>query len=291
MKIFLLFILVHTAALAQMGTLPGFPEGDASLQKPLGSKTTIVCKDGFTGKSTTLHELKNNPKFKKSSASIFTAENIKNLYIFLTHIDSTYLFIEDCDYSLLKFLRYKTKEQNLQFAVIDSTDYIVKEEKLRVIRWYSGIPYYIYDENFVFETKFDTYFEFWECSYKSQYGSNYPYVMPQPTSLRKNYDEEQSTDLKYILSNPIMVFSIIPLNENSYDLPFNLSGQSVKTNLETTDGGDIEGTGIDLDGDKILDGFWYMDVKNTKPVELFVRLYINVDSKWVLIWHTYFKEY
>jgi hypothetical protein len=274
-----------------MGTTPAFPEGDASLQKPLVAKTTIVCKDDLTGRSTILHELKNNPKFKKTSASLFTAENIKNLYIFLTHIDSTYLFIEDCDYSLLKFLRYKTKEQNLQFAVIDSTEYIVKEENLRVIRWFSGIPYYIYDENFVFETKFDTYYEFWECSYKSEYGSKYPYAIPQPASLRKNYDEEQSTDLKYILSNPIMVFSIIPLNENNYDLPFNLQPQSFRTSFETTDDSDIEGTGIDLDGDKILDGFWYMDIKNTRPVEVFVRLYINVDSKWVPIWYTYFKEY
>jgi len=274
-----------------MGTVPTFPDGDASLQQRLADKIEVVCKDNVTGSTNMLHVLKNNPKFKKTSSSLFTKENIKNLYIFLTHIDSTYLFIEDCDYSLLKFLRYQAKQKSMQFTVSDSTDYIVKEEKMRVIRWDRGVPYYIYDNNFVFDSKIYFYAEYWECGDKMNYASKYPFSVPERTSLRKNYTEDQSEDLRYILSNPIMVFSVLPLDDNNFDLPYNLAGIATETTLRTNKADNIDGTGIDLDGDKILDGFWYMDISDTKIVEVYVRLYINVEGEWIPVWYTYFKEF
>lgn len=283
-------IIKVLALLIQLGTAPSFPEGDASLQQPLADKITVVCKDSAMGYTNNMHELKNNLKFKKTKPSLFTKENIKNNYIFLTYVDSTFLYIEDCDYSMLKFLRYKTKQQNLQYLVSDSTDNIVNEEKLRAIRWGKKIPFKMYDDNFVYESVIDAYTEYWVCGDKMDYANKYPFMMPQKTSLRKNYTEEQSSDLRYILSNPIMVLSIIPLDDNAYDLPFNLEGRSTVTKLETSKGNDIEGTGIDLNSDKIPDAFWYNDIKDSKIVEVYVRLYINVEGSWIPIWYTYFKE-
>lgn len=273
-----------------MGLAPTFPDGEASLQQPLADKIEVVCKDDVSGQISTFHILSNNPKFKKTETSLFTEENTKSLYIFLTQIDSTHLFIEDCDYSMLKYLRYKTKQQNLNYTVVDSTDFIVNEEKLRLFRWQNGIPVKIYDNNFVFETQFYAYMEYWQCIGKKDV-TKYPFANPVSTPLRKNYNPDQSEDLKYILSHPIMVFSIIPLDDMSFDLPYNLEGTSLETSLETSKGDNIDGTGIDLNGDKILDAFWYHDIISTKAVEVFTRLYINISGKWKPIWYTYFKEF
>lgn len=273
-----------------MGTAPAFPEGDAGLQQPLADKIEVVCTDSGSSYVNKLHTVSNHPKFKKTSPSLFTKGNIKNLYIFLTHIDSTFLFIEDCDYSLLKFLRYKTKQQNPEYMVVDSVDYIVKEEKMRVFRWIKGIPYYIYDNNYVFESKINYYAEYWVCGDKLDYASKYPFTYPERTALRKNYTEEQYESLRYIMTHPLMVFSVLPLDDNSYELPYNLEGTSKETSLNTTGGDEIEGTGIDLNGDKILDAFWFMDIKEDRIYEVTVRLYINVEGKWIPVWYNFFKE-
>jgi len=274
-----------------MGLAPAFPEGDASLQQTLADKIEVVCKDDISGMTTPLHTLHSNPKFKKTSQSIFTYDNIKPLYTFLTQIDSTYLFAEDCDYSMLKFLRYKTSYQKAVYNVVDSFDYIAGEENLRLVRWPREIPVKIFENGTVFETEFSTYTEYWQCSVKMKHGLKYPFIKPNRTPLRINYTEEQSEDLKYILTHPAMVFSIIPLDDMSYDLPFNISAASVEATLETTGGNNIDGHGIDLNADKILDAFWYWDIVNNKPAEVYTRLYINIEGKWVPRWYTYFKEY
>ncbi|MBZ0204497.1 MAG: hypothetical protein K8I03_15905 [Ignavibacteria bacterium] len=278
------------ALVVQLGMPPTFPEGDASLQQLLPDKIEVICKDEGSTYTNNMHVLKNNPKFKRTEPSLFTPENIKNLYIFLTQIDSTHLFVEDCDYSMLKFLRLKTKDQNLQYRMVDSSDHFVNTEKLRQIQWQEGIGFKMFDNLTVFETTLNNYTEYWECGNKLDYSPKYPYAKPKATLLRKNYTDEQSEDLKYILSNPIMVFSIMPLNEMTYELPYNLEGKAVETKLETSKDGSIEGTGIDLNGDKILDAFWYNQVEDSKIVEVFTRLYINVGGKWGLIWYTYFRE-
>ncbi|MFI5211776.1 MAG: hypothetical protein ACHQIH_02750 [Ignavibacteria bacterium] len=283
-------ILKVLTLVVQMGMPLTFPDGEASLQQPLADKIEVICKDEGSTQSGTLHELKNNAKFEKTGPSLFTKENTRNLYIFLTHIDSTQLYVEDCDYSMLKFLRVKNKKQNLNYSIIDSVTYFVNNEKLRLVRWPGSIGYYIYENNTVFETSFDSYFEYWECSNKFDYSPKYPYTNPKRTPLRKNYTDEQSEDLKYILTNPIMVFSVIPLDENSFDLPYNLEGTSTETTLETTKGKNIDGMGIDLNGDKILDAFWYHEIQDSKIVRSATRLYINLEGKWIPVWYTYFSE-
>jgi hypothetical protein len=277
--------------LVQMGLAPAFPDGEASPQQPLADKIEVVCKDDVSGMTAPLHTLSNNPKFKKTSPSIFTEDNAKSLYIFLTQIDSTYLFAEDCDYSMLRFLRYKTSQQKAAYNAVDSVDYVSGEENMRLVRWPGGIPVKIFENGMVFETEFSTYTEYWQCSVKKKHGVKYPFIKPKPTPLRINYTDEQSEDLKYILTHPVMVFSIIPLDDMSYELPFNISAKSEETSLETTGGNSIDGHGIDLNADKIPDAFWYWDIVNNKPAEVYTRLYVNIGGKWVLRWYTYFKEY
>ena len=274
----------------QMGTAPLFPDGEKSLQNPLARKIEVICADENKNKYI-FHTLKKNPVFRKTKPSLFTRENTAGIYFFLTHIDSTYLYIEDCDYSLLKFLRYKTLHQELGFTVIDSTANIVNREKLRVIRWHKPVKMFMFEDGNTYETEFYEYTEYWQCSEKLDYAPRYPFVKPLPGYLRKNYTEEEESDIKYILSNPIMVFSVIPLDENNHELPYNLEGRSYRHSMETSSGDDIEGIAIDLNSDKIPDAFWYHDVISKKIVELFTRLYINVEGRWIPVWYTYFKEF
>lgn len=281
--------LLKTALLiVQFGSAPSFPEGDASEQVPLANKIEVMCIDN--GIKHSYHTLKKNPSFRKSRPSLFTKTNINGIYFFLTHIDSTYLYIEDCDYSFLKFMRFKTKHQALEYSVIDSIDNIAYSEKLRVIRWKKPINILMFEDGLIFETGFTDYVEYWRCSDKENYVSKYPFIKPAPSLLRKNYTEEEESDLKYILSNPIMVFSAILLDENRIELPLNLEGKSYKSSLETNSGEEIEGLAIDLNSDKIPDAFWYHDISNTKIIEVFTRLYINLEGQWIPVWYTYFKE-
>lgn len=273
-----------------MGMPLTFPDGDASLQQPLADKIEVICTNPLYNSTDKLHELKNNPKFKKTKPSIFTKENTKNLFIFLTHIDSTHLYLEDCDYSLLKFLRHKTVKQNLGYKVVDSATYFVNEEKLRLVRWNKGINMKMFENNTVFETTIDNYIEYWECNNKLDYSPKYPYTYPKRTPLRMNYTDEQNEDLAYILKNPIMVFSIMPFDDMTYDLPYNLEASSRKEELETASGKNIDGTGIDLDNDKILDAFWFNEVQDSQIIEVITRLYVNLEGKWIPVWYTYFRE-
>jgi hypothetical protein len=283
-------ILKIITLIVQMGMPITFPAGEESLQKPLADEIKVICMDSVYTEPSFLHSVKNHPKFERTSKSLFTRENIKNLYIFLTHIDSTQLYIEDCDYSMLKFLRYKANQQKLGYKIIDSMTYHVNEELLRIVRWDKPVDFKMYENGTVFESTFDTYTEYWQCSEKHDYSPKYPYISPKRTALRKNYDDEQSEDLKYILSNPIMVFSIMPLDDFNYDLPYNLEGASKTAELETTGGRDIKGMGIDLDGDKVLDAFWYHQDLTDKIIEVATRLYINLEGRWTPIWYTYFRE-
>lgn len=275
--------------IVQFGMPPLFPDGDALLQQPLPDKIEVICKDNVSGSTSKMHTLQNSPRLEKTSQSLFTNENVKNLYIFLTQIDSTHLFAEDCDYSMLKFLRYQANQYKLQYRIADSSSNFVNIERLRQIQWAKPVPIKLFENGTVFETTFNSYTEYWECSNKMDYSPKYPFIKPKDTPLRMNYTTEQEEELYYILTHPIMVFSIIPLDDMSYELPYNLDGKSYETKIGSNEG-KIEGMAIDLNGDKIDDAFWYNEIPDGKIAEVYTRLYINVDGKWKLWWYTYFRE-
>ncbi len=275
----------------QMGSAPVFPDGDASMQKMLAEKIIVECRtvDGELGNIyiDTLHIIKNHPKFKKTQRSFFD-ENNYNAFIFLTQIDSTHLFTEDCDYSMLKFLRLKTRKNNLSYTVLDSTDNIVSTEALRQISWSGGITMKMFEDNNVFTTTFPNYTEYWQCSKKMDYAPKYPYINPVKTSLRKNLPKSEVKSAYDVLTKPIFVFSVIPFDDNSWGE--NISARSVKAALTSSKGEEIEGRSIDLNNDNIADAFWYVDVVDSNVAQWYARLYINYLGEWILVWYTYFKE-
>lgn len=274
-------LIIHCSILFSQ---PSFPEGESSLQQTLPDKFIAQCSSGI------LHTLKNNPKLSKTSKSLFTKDNAKEVYALLTHIDSAYLYIEDCDYSLFKFLRLKYSEQKFSFTIHDSTDNIVNNERLREIKFDNGVETILYEDNTIFTTKFMDYTEYWECSEKFDYAPAYPYAKPIPTPLRKNYSKKNSLDLAYILSNPIFVFSLIPFYERQSDKWKGYTGQSKKTKIKSSDGKEIEGRAIDINGDKNPDAFWFVELSDKPIIEWFTRLYLNVDGEWSLVWYNYFRE-
>lgn len=261
-----------------------FPEGESSLQQTLPDSYLAQC-DGNV-----LHTLKNNAKLTKTSKSLFTNENVKEIYALLVQIDSTYLYIEDCDYTLLKFLRFKYFEQKLPFTIHDSTDNIVNNERLREIKFDNGVETILYEDNTSFTTRFMTYTEYWECNEKFDYAPAYPFAKPIPTPLRKNYSKKNSLDLTYILSNPIFVFTLLPFDERQSDKWKGYTGESKKTKMKSSYGKEIEGRAIDINDDKIPDAFWYIEVSDKPIIEWFARLYLNVDGEWNLVWYNYFRE-
>ena len=70
--------------LIQMGTVPTFPEGNATLQKFLADKIVVTCStvDGELGKkyTDTLHIIKNHPKFKLTKKSYFLRIHLEDIY-------------------------------------------------------------------------------------------------------------------------------------------------------------------------------------------------------------------
>ena len=86
------------------------------------------------------------------------------------------------------------------------------------------------------------------------------------------------------------MLSVKQLDDLSYEQLDNLEGASYENKLKATNVRKNEGQGIDLNGDKILDAFWYNEIGESKIAEVFTRLYINVDGKWRLWWYTYFRE-
>ncbi len=276
-----------------MGSAPAFPDGAAGTQKMLPQKIIVTCRtvDGELGNvyTDTLHTIRNNLKFSKTQPSFFNDEINQSAYVFLTQIDSTYLYTDDCDYSMLKFLRYKTKQNNLAYKVLDSLDYASKPLPLRQISWDDGITIKMVEDKNVYTSKFSSYTEYWQCNEKAGYAPKYPFISPEKTSLRKNLSRSQAKNVYDVLTNPIFVLSFIPLESNAAWAD-NLSGKSVKTSLSTTGGEKIEGRGIDLNNDNILDAFWYIEVIDSPIAEWYVRLYINYQGEWVPAWYDYFKE-
>jgi hypothetical protein len=277
----------------QMGSAPAFPDGDASLQKMLAKKIIVTCKtvDGELGLIyiDTLHSIQNKLKFKATQPSFFNEDINLGGYFFLTQIDSTYLYTEDCDYSMLKFLRYKTKNNNLAYKVLDLIDYASKPQLFRQISWDDSITIKIVEDKNLYTTKFSSYTEYWRRRGKANYAPKYPFISPEKTSLRKNLSKSQANNVYDVLTSPIFVLSFIPLESDAVWAD-NISGKSVKTSLITTGGDQIEGRGIDLNNDNIPDAFWYVEVVDSPIAEWYVRLYINYQGEWYPVWYDYFKE-
>ena len=288
-----------------MGSKPTFPEGKATRQGKLHDTVVVLC-TSFNEETNekyvdTLCGFYKYPKLKDTSPSLFTKENVKDIFVLLTQVDSNKLLITDTDYSLLKFLRLKTTLSDLSYNIFDSTEYFVNDEEYRVIKWEDGIPLKLYENDRVYNTKFYEWKEFWECSEKLDYAPALPYAIPVSIDLIKNTDTVIFNDydnkfdmLDWIPSN--FVFTIIPLNEDSNDWLNELKGSAfldyVPLNLgdHTFSRLHISGDGIDLNGDNIRDAFWYIEKGSGNLIEWYARLYLNIEGEWTPVWFQYFNE-
>ena len=302
----LMFLLFCASSFAQMGSKPTFPEGESSRQGKLPDTVVVLC-TSFNEETSeeyidTLCGFYKHPKLQDVSPSLFSKENVKDIFVLLTQIDSNKLLITDTDYSLLRFLRLKTALNDLNYSVYDSTEYFVNDEEYRVIKWDEGIPLKIYENDGVYNTKFYDWREFWECGEKLDYAPALPFAIPVPTYLIKNLDtvkfgeDDEITNIPdWIPSN--FVFTIIPLKENSNDWLDELKGstfldfQSLNLGDHPYSGLHISGEGIDLDGDNVRDAFWYTEKGSGNLIEWYTRLYLNIDGEWTPVWFQYFNEF
>ena len=288
-----------------MGSKPTFPEGDASRQGKLPDTVVVLCtsfdEDTRVVYINRLCSIYKHPKLQNTSPSLFTKENVKDIFVLLTQVNSNKLLITDTDYSLLRFLRLKTALNDLSYSIFDSTEYFVNDEEYRVIKWDAGIPFKLYENDRIYNTKFYEWKEFWECGEKLDYAPALPYTIPVSTELIKNTDTVIFNDYDnkfdipdWIPSN--FVFTIIPLNEDSNDWLNELKGSTfldyVPLNLgdHPYSGLHMSGEGIDLDGDSIRDAFWYIEKGSSNLIEWYARLYLNIDGEWIPVWFQYFNE-
>lgn len=296
MKKLILFILIFSqSSFSQNGKPVEFTEMQGSRQSALKTPIAIICIDSFTvnGAVTidTLHVIKNNPVFKYTKTSLFTNENIKDIYFLLTEIDSSKLYIQDCDISLLKFLKLKTSTNNLKYAVIDSSVQFVNNEVMRVIEWKKPVELFLFEGNLSYPTTFSRWTEFWRCGDKLDYAPAYAFMYPEPTTLVKENTKAYEESIYYLLTNPILVLSAVPLTESDGEWLFALHGKSRKTTLKTKTDKEIAGRSIDLNEDNIPDAFWFIDVLESKKIEWIVRLYLNIEGNWTPVWYQYFNEF
>jgi len=291
--IFTLILLISVQALAQMGKPPAFPAGDAGIQTVIPDVVKVTCSDTVSPSEIheyVLHTLKNNPKFPDTKPSYFTNYNASNYYLLLTQVDSSNLYIEDCDFSLLKFLRLRTKDNGLLYDVIDSSSPFVNIEKMRVIRWLEPLRLYMFEDQISYITTFSKWTEYWVCGDKFDYAPAYPFIRPDECSLWKMNTKGFEEDLHYYMTHPIFVFSAIGKDENSESELLTMAGKSKKFTMKTPDGRKLEGRAIDINGDDVKDAFWYVEIPKSKAIEWFARLYVNIEGKWVLMWYNYFNE-
>ena len=134
-----IFLFFCASSYAQMGSKPTFPEGEASRQRKLPDTVVVLCtsfnEETIEEYVDTLCGFYKYPKLRDESPSLFTKENVKDIFVLLTQVDSNKLLITDTDYSLLKFLRLKTALNNLSYSIYDSTEYFVNDEEYRIIKW------------------------------------------------------------------------------------------------------------------------------------------------------------
>ncbi len=293
-KALLIILLLYTSGVySQMGKVPTFPFGEVRLQSAIPETVKITCVDSIdtnTVHEYVLHTLKYNPKFPDTKPSYFTGYNVKNYYLLLTQTDSSSLYIEDADLSLIKFLRYKTVNYSLQYDVVDSASYFVNVEKFRTIRWQEPLRLYLFEDGISYITTFNRWTEYWMCGDKLDYAPAYPFIRPEECSLWKENKKGFDEDLYYYMTHPIFVFSAIGLDDNSESELLTLSGKSRKFSMQTADGKKLTGRAIDINGDDIKDAFWYVEIVKSKVAEWFARLYVNIEGKWVLMWYNYFHE-
>lgn len=282
-------------AKSEVGKPVSFPGGLAALQAEKPDTVIVVCDQAVMPW----------PVFRPSSGpSLFTKKNTEKNFFFLTEIDSNRLHVDDCNYALLRFLRYKTVAEKLQAKKTAGSAEFVNKVKSNTIRWSRPLHAQLIEDHRRMDISFTDWVEYWECGEKHDYAPPYPSLqLPRgeiikPFPYPKNYDVEYMGGLlEHRYTNPLFIFSYLRLSDAAGSVLDSVPpAASREASLITTDGKTVKGNGIDLDNDKLIDAFWFHEYLNgggsdkaypgwNIRMSWVVRLYLKIDGEWVPVWY------
>jgi hypothetical protein len=207
--------------------------------------------------------IKPNPSFKGSQPSFFNHDNEHNYYIGLMQISGQEIpFINDDDLSLLQFLLRNDSDILVLIATEadQQTGTLIFWNKMQAgMLWFNDKSYLSIINNWNLA-------ETMEC----------PGTIIFPALYFR--DEVKIPNAKF---NDISGLAIFP-----YDT--NISIVNKQLVLKTLDGVSIQGSGYDLNQDKISDVFIYdEDIDESSS---YTRLFLNVDGKWKCTWVSFNQE-
>lgn len=290
-----LFALLPAVASGQMGAAFAFPEGESSLQVSLPDTVKITCStwgnDELTGEPVLYHDLifqfVDSIHLQAISPSFFTREILQNHYFFLLGPGLDRFALQDYDYSLLRFFRYKSQGQNLAFALRDTTEDDAGPVQLRKLVFKQSVRVKFFEFNKSWNAEAKTYLEYWECGAKSDYSPTFPCLMGWDKKGRpfiNPYDPDQNV----ILFVKSLRFSLaaLSLDDNNRELD-KCRGASREATLFTVDGRAIKGYSLDLNRDNIPDAFWHTVDMPSDTYERYTTLFLNVGGEWQPYWFSY----
>lgn len=281
-----------------------FPNGFASYQLSLNDTLPNMCdritefceSSRYDEKLDSTICLKPTPgveHFKPTDGdSYFTAEIARNYYFFLSQVDSNFIYANDPHYTLLNFLKLKVKKHGLKFKEKNSEKNYVNDVKIHSIQFPEKLPVYFMESNTVYTGKANSWTEAWECGQKYDYAPVYAYLEIPPVKGVRNPDTGEEFDLEKYTMTPCFYFSFLVLDESKNDLK-TFKTKSYPMQLVTTAGVIRKGTGLDLNGDKKADVFWYNRIFNPHETvyERQTQLCIKIGREWVPVYSLHYNEF
>lgn len=281
-----------------------FPNGFVSYQLALTDTLINMCDRLTEFCDVTKHDEKNDSSYctKKSPAieffkptdgdSYFTTESARNYFFFLSQVDSNFIYANDPHYTLLNFLKLKVKKHGLRFKEKNTEKNYVNDVKIHSIQFPDKLPVYFMEAGKVFEGKAQAWTEAWECGQKYDYAPVYAYLEIPPVKGVRNPDTGEEFDLEKYTMNPCFYFSFLVLDESKNDLK-TIKTKSYPMQLVTTAGVIRKGTGLDLNGDKKADVFWYNRIFNPHETvyERQTQLCIKIGREWVPVYSLHYNEF
>lgn len=292
---YFLCALLPSLSAGQMGKAFSFPEGESSRQVLLSDTIPVVCEDwsvnDLTGEPVLegeeIFKFVDSIHFRSSSPSFFNKDIIQNHYFFLIGPGLDTFHLQDFDYSLLKFLRYKTQSRGLTFQVKDTTADHAKIVQCREVFFEQPIRLKIIEFNKSWYASMYSYSEFWECGAKWDYSPMFPYMAgndKKGRSFTPLYDPESQPILYF--KNLQYALGVLSLDEKSKELN-HCKGASGKTTMIATNGRPIDGCSLDLNHDNIPDAFWYTQQMPSDTYEQYTTLFLNIEGDWQACWFSY----
>lgn len=284
------------------GTKQNFPSGFAAFQQHLTDSLLCGCNwhTGYFAEwvqnddTTYGKNLQKLPEqFKPTEGeSVFTKNNCKNYYFFLTQIDSVDLFVNDAQYGLLHFLKLKTHQQQLKFKVKHYKEEFVNTCAMMKIAWDQPFIFHILEDGRQYSSSFTEWTEAWQCGQKADYAPVYPYLNPKNVKgLVKEFQGDKEDIFKRWIISPTYVFSYLCFDDQKNEWEA-IKTKSYDMQLVTIQGKVRKGRGLDFNNDKKADVFWYHLVynENVSPERVTV-LYLKVEGQWIPFYHVFKNEF